>query len=88
MQQKLCKLNYIVLVMNSQKILLQWFFYTLFGRFQAVIPAQMSKQDNLAGDNLTGQIRRQENLSASQFGGKINNFNLPSLVLKRQGLCH
>ena len=39
---------------------------------------------NLAGDNSTGQICRQANLSASQFGGKINKNNLPSLALKRQ----
>ena len=31
-------------------------------------------RDNLEGDNS----------SASQFGGKINNFDLPSLALKRQ----
>ena len=39
---------------------------------------------NLAGDNLAGQICWQANLSASQFVGKINKNDLPSLALKRQ----
>ena len=34
--------------------------------------------------NSTGQICRQANSSVSQFGGIINNFDLPLLALKRQ----
>ena len=44
----------------------------------------MAKQDNLAGDNSTGQIHWQANLSVSQFDEKISNLDLPSLVLKQQ----
>ena len=43
-----------------------------------------AKQDNLAGDNLAAQICQQANLSASQFGGKINKNDLPLLALKQQ----
>ena len=43
-----------------------------------------TKQDNLAGDNSTGQICQQANSLASQFGRKINKNNLPLLVLKQQ----
>ena len=45
---------------------------------------QLTKQDDLAGDNLVEQICWQANLSTSQFGGKINKNHLPSLALKQQ----
>ena len=35
-------------------------------------------RSNLAGDDSTGQIYRRVNLSASELGGKINNFDLLS----------
>ena len=40
--------------------------------------------DNLAGDNLLRPICQQAYLAVSQFGGKINNNDLPLLVLKQQ----
>ena len=36
------------------------------------------------GTNLAEKICRKANLSASQFGGKINKNDLPSLALKQQ----
>ena len=39
---------------------------------------------NLVGDNLSGKIYWQANLSVSQFGRKINKNDLLSLVLRRQ----
>ena len=58
--------------------------FVLFTRLLNDNEARRFGGTNLAGDNSTGQIRRQANLLASQFGGKISNFDLSSLALKRQ----
>ena len=52
-------------------------FLVFFSLFSAM-------QRNPKQDNLAAQICRQSNLSARQFGGKINKNNLPSLALKRK----